>query len=80
MSDTITQKETATDFLRLTARGQVDDAVARGGAGFPAPCGGGGGMEPATVRILRFEDGRIAEMWDIARAAPVPMANRDGIF
>jgi predicted SnoaL-like aldol condensation-catalyzing enzyme len=37
-------------------------------------------MEPATVRILRFEDGRIAEMWDIAEAAPVPMANRNGMF
>jgi predicted SnoaL-like aldol condensation-catalyzing enzyme len=39
-----------------------------------------GGQELAIVHILRFEDGRIAEMWDIAQAAPVPMANRDGMF
>jgi predicted SnoaL-like aldol condensation-catalyzing enzyme len=126
MSDTITQKETATDFLRLTARGQVDDAFSRYAAPdfrhhnphfaadvatlktamkenavrFPnmvyevqrAIAEGPlvavharvvmekGGMELATVHILRFEDGRIAEMWDIAQAAPVPMANRDGMF
>ena len=29
MNGTITLKETATDFLRLTARGQVDEAFAR---------------------------------------------------
>jgi hypothetical protein len=29
MTDTNTQKETALDFLRLTARGEVDDAFAR---------------------------------------------------
>jgi predicted SnoaL-like aldol condensation-catalyzing enzyme len=39
-----------------------------------------GGMALATVHIPRFEEGRIAEMWDIAQAAPVPMANRDGMF
>jgi predicted SnoaL-like aldol condensation-catalyzing enzyme len=39
-----------------------------------------GGMELAVVHILRFEGDRIAEMWDIAQAAPVPMANRDGMF
>ena len=39
-----------------------------------------GGSEIAVVHILRFEDGRIAEMWDIAQVAPVPMANRDGMF
>jgi predicted SnoaL-like aldol condensation-catalyzing enzyme len=39
-----------------------------------------GGAELAIVHILRFEAGRIAEMWDIAQAAPVPMANRDGMF
>ncbi|MBW8898250.1 MAG: nuclear transport factor 2 family protein [Massilia sp.] len=39
-----------------------------------------GGMELAVVHILRFEGDRIAAMWDIAQAAPVPMANRDGMF
>jgi predicted SnoaL-like aldol condensation-catalyzing enzyme len=126
MSGTITLKETATDFLRLTARGQVDEAFARYAAPgfrhhnphfaadkatlqaamkenagrFPhmvfevqrAIAEGPlvavhsravmeeGGTELAIVHILRFEDGRIAEMWDIAQAAPVPMANRDGMF
>jgi predicted SnoaL-like aldol condensation-catalyzing enzyme len=126
MSDTITQKETATAFLRLTAQGQVDDAFARyaapgfrhhnpyfaadvatlqaamkeNAARFPhmvyevqraiaegplvAVHARGvleeGGVELALVHILRFEEGRIAEMWDIAQAAPVPMANRDGMF
>jgi predicted SnoaL-like aldol condensation-catalyzing enzyme len=126
MSDTNTQKETAIDFLRLTARGEVDDAFARYAAPgfrhhnphfaadavtlraamkenagrFPhmvfevqrAIADGPlvavhsravleeGGSEMAIVHILRFEDGRIAEMWDIAQAAPVPMANRDGMF
>jgi predicted SnoaL-like aldol condensation-catalyzing enzyme len=126
MNDTNTQKETAMDFLRLTARGEVDDAFARYAAPdfrhhnphfaadaatlraamkenagrFPhmvfevqRALGDGplvavhsravmeeGGQELAIVHILRFEDGRIAEMWDIAQAAPVPMANRDGMF
>jgi predicted SnoaL-like aldol condensation-catalyzing enzyme len=126
MTDTNTQKETAIDFLRLTARGQVDDAFVRhatpdfrhhnphfaadaatlqaamkeNAGRFPhmvfdvqrALSDGSlvavhsravmeeGGQELAIVHILRFEDGRIAEMWDIAQAAPVPMANRDGMF
>jgi len=126
MTDTNTQKETAIDFLRLTARGQVDDAFARYAAPdfrhhnphfaadmatlraamkenagrFPhmvfevqRALGDGplvavhsravmeeGGPQLAIVHILRFEDGRIAEMWDVAQAAPVPMANRDGMF
>ncbi|SDF48855.1 Predicted SnoaL-like aldol condensation-catalyzing enzyme [Massilia sp. PDC64] len=126
MTDTNTLKETAMDFLRLTARGEVDEAFARyaapgfrhhnphfaadaatlqaamkeNAARFPhmvfevqrALCDGPlvavhsravpeeGGSEMAIVHILRFEEGRIAEMWDIAQAAPVPMANRDGMF
>jgi predicted SnoaL-like aldol condensation-catalyzing enzyme len=126
MSGTITLKETATDFLRLTARGQVDEAFARYAAPgfrhhnphfaadmatlqaamqanaerFPrmvfevqrAIAEGPlvavhsravmeeGGMELAIVHILRFEGDRIAEMWDVAQQAPVPMANRDGMF
>lgn len=126
MSGTDTRKETALDFLRLTARGQVDEAFARYAApGFrhhnphvAADAGTlkaamkenarrfphmvfevqralaegplvavhsravleEGGAELALVHILRFEEGRIAEMWDVAQAAPVPMANRDGMF
>jgi predicted SnoaL-like aldol condensation-catalyzing enzyme len=34
----------------------------------------------AVVHILRFEDGKIAEMWDIGQAEPVPMANELGMF
>ena len=126
MNDTTTRKETALAFLRLTARGEVDEAFARHAApGFrhhnpyfaaeAATLKAGmkenaarfphmvfevqralaegplvavhsraqleeGGMELAVVHILRFEGDRIAEMWDIAQAAPVPMANRDGMF
>lgn len=126
MGETTTLKETATDFLRLTARGQVDEAFARHAApGFrhhnPHVAADGaslraamkdnagrfphmvfevqraiaegelvavhsravmeeGGLALAIVHILRFEAGRIAEMWDVAQAAPVPMVNRDGMF
>jgi predicted SnoaL-like aldol condensation-catalyzing enzyme len=126
MNDTMTMKETAIAFLRLTARGDVDEAFARHAApGFrhhnPYFAGdadtlkagmkenaarfphmvfevqrvlaegplvavhsravlGEEGPELAVVHILRFEGDRIAEMWDIAQAAPVPMANRDGMF
>ena len=34
----------------------------------------------AVVHILRFEGDRIAEMWDIGQAEPVPMANELGMF
>jgi predicted SnoaL-like aldol condensation-catalyzing enzyme len=34
----------------------------------------------AVVHILRFEDGKIAEMWDIGQPEPVPMANEIGMF
>ena len=34
----------------------------------------------AVVHILRFEHGRIAEMWDIGQAEPSPMANELGMF
>jgi predicted SnoaL-like aldol condensation-catalyzing enzyme len=126
MNVTMTLKETAIAFLRLTARGDVDEAFARhaapdfrhhnphfaadgatlkagmkeNAARFPnmvfevqrALADGPlvavhsraqleeGGMELAVVHILRFDGDRIAEMWDIAQAAPVPMANRDGMF
>jgi len=34
----------------------------------------------AVVHILRFEDGKIAEMWDIGQPEPSPMANELGMF
>jgi predicted SnoaL-like aldol condensation-catalyzing enzyme len=42
-------------------------------------------MQPGTpnvalAHILRFEDGKIAEMWDIGQAEPEPMANQLGMF
>jgi predicted SnoaL-like aldol condensation-catalyzing enzyme len=126
MNDTTTRKETALAFLRLTARGEIDEAFARhaapdfrhhnphvaadaatlkaamkeNAARFPQTVFevqralaegplvavhsrvllGEQGPELAVVHILRFDGDRIAEMWDIAQAAPVPMANRDGMF
>jgi predicted SnoaL-like aldol condensation-catalyzing enzyme len=38
------------------------------------------GADIAIVHILRFEDGRIAEMWDIGQAQPDPMPNQYGMF
>jgi predicted SnoaL-like aldol condensation-catalyzing enzyme len=42
-------------------------------------------MQPGTpdiavVHILRFEDGKIAEMWDIGQAAPLMVVNGNGLF
>ena len=34
----------------------------------------------ALVHILRFEDGKIVEMWDIGQAEPEGMANELGMF
>ena len=34
----------------------------------------------ALAHILRFEDGKIVEMWDIGQAAPEAMVNGDGMF
>ena len=34
----------------------------------------------AIAHILRFEDDRIAEMWDIGQAQPDPMPNEHGMF
>jgi predicted SnoaL-like aldol condensation-catalyzing enzyme len=34
----------------------------------------------AVVHIFRFEDGRIAEFWDIAQVAPEDVANEHGMF
>jgi predicted SnoaL-like aldol condensation-catalyzing enzyme len=38
------------------------------------------GADIAIVHILRFEGGRIAEMWDIGQAQPDPMPNQYGMF
>jgi predicted SnoaL-like aldol condensation-catalyzing enzyme len=39
-----------------------------------------GAPDIAIVHILRFEDGLIAEMWDIGQAQPEPMPNQHGMF
>jgi predicted SnoaL-like aldol condensation-catalyzing enzyme len=39
-----------------------------------------GGPDIAIAHILRFEGGRIAEMWDIGQAQPDPMPNELGMF
>jgi predicted SnoaL-like aldol condensation-catalyzing enzyme len=39
-----------------------------------------GAPDIAIVHILRFEDGLIAEMWDIGQAQPDPMPNQYGMF
>jgi predicted SnoaL-like aldol condensation-catalyzing enzyme len=39
-----------------------------------------GAPDIAVVHILRFEDGLIAEMWDIGQVQPEPMPNQHGMF
>lgn len=39
-----------------------------------------GAPDIAIVHIARFEEGKIAELWDVAQAAPEPMANQYGMF
>jgi predicted SnoaL-like aldol condensation-catalyzing enzyme len=39
-----------------------------------------GGPDIAIVHILRFENGLIAEMWDIGQVQPDPMPNQHGMF
>ena len=34
----------------------------------------------ALVHVFRFEDGRIAELWDIAQAIPDSSVNENGMF
>lgn len=36
--------------------------------------------EMAVVHVFRFQDGRIAEMWDIGQQQPEEMANELGMF
>jgi predicted SnoaL-like aldol condensation-catalyzing enzyme len=38
------------------------------------------GADIAIAHILRFEDGKIAEMWDIGQMQPDPMPNELGMF
>jgi len=37
-------------------------------------------LEYAVVHILRFEDGKIAEMWDVGQEIPRDSPNRLGMF
>jgi predicted SnoaL-like aldol condensation-catalyzing enzyme len=39
-----------------------------------------GAPDIAIAHILRFEGGRIAEMWDIGQMQPDPMVNEHGMF
>jgi predicted SnoaL-like aldol condensation-catalyzing enzyme len=34
----------------------------------------------AVVHMFRFEDERIAEIWDVAQVAPEQIVNKDGMF
>lgn len=34
----------------------------------------------AVVHICRFENGKIAEFWDIGQVQPVPLVNENGMF
>lgn len=37
-------------------------------------------LDGALVHIFRFENDRIAELWDIGQAVPANMANENGMF
>lgn len=39
-----------------------------------------GSMTIAVVHIFRFENGKIAELWDIGQPQPEPMVNELGMF
>jgi predicted SnoaL-like aldol condensation-catalyzing enzyme len=41
---------------------------------------GGGKPAIAVVHLFRFEEGRIAELWDVGQALPADTPNRDGAF
>jgi len=38
------------------------------------------GQDVAVVHIFRFEDGRIAELWDVGQPVPSDSANEHGMF
>jgi predicted SnoaL-like aldol condensation-catalyzing enzyme len=39
-----------------------------------------GDLGYAVVHILRFEDGKIIELWDLGQAIPGDMPNENGVF
>lgn len=39
-----------------------------------------GGIELMLVHVLRFENTKIVEMWDIAQQTPTDFVNKDGVF
>lgn len=41
---------------------------------------GNGGKEISVVHILRFEEGKVVEMWDVGQEVPDDMPNEDGAF
>ena len=41
---------------------------------------GAGQPDIGVVHIFRFEDGRIAELWDVAQVAPENIVNSNGMF
>ena len=41
---------------------------------------GAGQPDIAVVHIFRFEDGKVAELWDVAQVAPEQIVNTNGMF
>jgi predicted SnoaL-like aldol condensation-catalyzing enzyme len=41
---------------------------------------GAGQPDIAVVHIFRFDDKRIAELWDVAQVAPDAIVNKNGMF
>jgi predicted SnoaL-like aldol condensation-catalyzing enzyme len=39
-----------------------------------------GELELATTHLLRFENGKIVEFWDLAMPIPKDLPNKDGMF
>ncbi len=39
-----------------------------------------GELELATTHLLRFESGKIIELWDVATPVPAESPNQDGMF
>ena len=38
------------------------------------------GWEGAVMHIFRFENNKVAELWDFGQAVPVDMVNENGMF
>lgn len=80
-------KDAAFEFLRLVAAGKVNEACEKHvGPGFrhhnPFFCGDAGSLKQAmaVVHLFRFENGRIAEFWDVGQAVPENPVNEHGMF